>query len=352
MLCEFISATWHPVRLKSSAFFSQKRSFTDHPTFVMATMVTILAHLGALARPALRMGGEWAGWSCGFDPYSGALRSGSEFQAVTTERWSGNSLKRRSVQVTPDDDEGARCVNRAEGDAWSTLPVAVSGTTSLMPGARAGLFGAVQLDMLNADAWALDEAISEASWRCESIFDGLGGERQRKQRGDRMVAECPEQRTRVICSFNPNTGEIAAVEPVVIWQERCWSVQPSEELDGRGGGRSSGVDAAWVAAVVGQPCFGGQKRIPYGQKMFARSHLSLPGGVELRGRPGLLEICVTADPGQPSECKTVLRRSWLGGSRYASVETIGDTQPVDPSVLEPAGDEISDDDWDLGMMDV
>ena len=41
-------------------------------------------------------------------------------------------------------------------------------------------------------------------------------------------------------------------------------------------------------------------------------------------------------PSLSAHCKTVLRRSWLGGSRYTSVETIGDAQPVDPSVVEPA----------------
>ena len=87
--------------------------------------------------------------------------------------------------------------------------------------------------------------------------------------------------------------------------------------------------------------------------MFSRTHLSLPGGVELRGRPGMLEICMTASPGAPNERKTILRRSWLGGSRYASVETYGDRLPVDPAVLEAAeeaayleklglGDEVED----------
>jgi len=84
--------------------------------------------------------------------------------------------------------------------------------------------------------------------------------------------------------------------------------------------------------------------------MFARSHLSLPGGVELRGMPGSLEICVTAAPGRSNERKTVLRRSWLGGSCYASVETIGDAQPIDPSVAEPAY--LDDDGSDLGDVDV
>ena len=309
------------------------------------------AYLGTIARPALRLGGEWAGWRCGFDPFSGAMRS--EFEAVTTERWESKALQRRSVQLLPGDDGGVRCTSTSDAD-WSTLPVAVSGSTSLMPGARSGLFGAVQVDMLNANAWALDEAVSENSWRCESIFDGLGGERPRSAPGAGVV-ECPQQRTRVMCSFDPSSGQISAVRPVLIWQERCWSVRPSEDLqvleDRDGGSRT--LDAAWVASVVGLSCFGAQKRIPYASAMFSRSHLSLPGGVELRGRPGLLEICVTAAPGQSDECKTVLRRSWLGGSCYTSVETICDTQPVDPSLAEPAYlDDIDDGSRDVGVMDV
>ena len=116
----------------------------------------------AVARPALRLGGEWAGWSCGFDPYNGALRTQSE--TLGTERWEGNALQRRCLQLGPacessGDDTVFRVVVPHSND-WYTLPVAVCGATSLMAGARAGLFGEIQLDMLNAEAWALDEAIS------------------------------------------------------------------------------------------------------------------------------------------------------------------------------------------------
>ena len=114
----------------------------------MALLATA-ANLG-VARPALRLGGEWAGWRCGFDPFSGALRTGSESRSVTTERWESNTLQRRSRLLMPDDDAapGLCCITGDDDAVWSTLPVAVSGSTSLMPGARSGLFGAVQLDML------------------------------------------------------------------------------------------------------------------------------------------------------------------------------------------------------------
>ena len=49
----------------------------------------------------------------------------------------------------------------------------------------------------------------------------------------------------------------------------------------------------------------------------------------------------------------MLRRSWLGGSCYTSVETICDTQPVDPSLAEPAYlEELDDGSRDVGVMDV
>ena len=81
------------------------------------------AHLGAIARPALRLGGEWAGWRCAFDPFSGALRS--EVQGFNTERWESNALRRRSALLLPDDDGGIRRTSTGDAD-WSTLPVAVS----------------------------------------------------------------------------------------------------------------------------------------------------------------------------------------------------------------------------------
>jgi hypothetical protein len=284
----------------------------------MAASLLMTATSGAVARPALRLGGEWAGWSCAFDPYSGALRTQSKMLGVTTERWAGNALQRRVILVGPEDES----VRWTKSDGWTTLPVAVSGPTSLMAGARSGLLGEVQVDMLNAYAWALDEAISATRWRCEAVFDGLGGERPRENAG---AVECPQKRTRVECTFDPSTGQIARGQSVLVSQEQCWSVRPSEDLEvHEGGGGRSGLDAAWVDSIAGLACFSGQKRIPYESAMFSTTHLSLPGGVELRGKPGSLEVCLTAAPGQ-SRRKTILRRSWIGRSCYASVATVGDT---------------------------
>ena len=226
----------------------------------MAWLLATTSSVGAIARPALRLGGEWAGWSCGFDPYSGGRRTQSEILGVTTERWAGTALQRRIFRLGPECDDSVRCVVPQSDAVWSTLPVAVSGPTSLMAGARSGLFGEVCVDMLNANAWALDEAISDTRWRCEAIFDGLGGEAAREIAG---AIVCPQRRTRVVCTFDPSTGQIARGESVLVSQEQCWSVRPSKDLEVQEGpGGRSGLDAAWVDSVAGLACFGGQKRIP------------------------------------------------------------------------------------------
>ena len=314
-------------------------------------LVLFTSSIGAVARPALRLGGEWSGWSCGFDPFSGALRKPSSGLAVTTEQWFGNALRRRSLQLGPD----LRCVVPSEDAEWSTLPVAVCGATSLMAGARAGLFGEVQLDMLNAEAWSLNEAITDTHWRCEAIFDGLGGERFRQSAG---ALACPEKRTRVVLYFDPSTGQIARGTQVLVSQEQCWSVRPSQDLEdcylqlreGRDGGRgATTLDAPWVDSVAGLECFGGQRRIPYESAMFSTTHLSLPGGVELRGKPGLLEVCLTAAPGQSTRRKTILQRAWIGRSCYASVATVGDTMVE--YVEEPA-EALCIEDVDFGDFEV
>lgn len=269
----------------------------------------LAASLALAPRPALRLGGEWAGWRCDFDPFSGAMRS--NFQGATTERWEGAALQRRSVEMTSSKAATPQIVSDSNAP-WDTLPVANSGSTSLMPGARS--FGTVAVDMLNANAWALDQAESTSAWRCESVFDGLGGERPGERRDD-----APEERTRVVCTFNPNNGQISRSEPVLVWQERCWRVRPTVDYPDEEHNGARSLDAS----VVGMSCFGEEKRLPYEPTLFSSSRLSLPGGVELKGMPGLLEICVTAAPGQ-SWRKLIIRRSWVGGTCYASVRTIGD----------------------------
>ena len=64
----------------------------------------------------------------------------------------------------------------------------------------------LEADVLNARAWALDAVgESQSTWRCETIFDGLGGDRPNEREG---ALECPKERTRVQCSFDPATGAL------------------------------------------------------------------------------------------------------------------------------------------------
>ena len=73
-----------------------------------------------IARPALRLGGEWAGWRCAFNAKTGDIITSDVekycsdtmiewgqipggFEECTTETWQGNALERRSVQLLPED---------------------------------------------------------------------------------------------------------------------------------------------------------------------------------------------------------------------------------------------------------
>lgn len=208
-----------------------------HASLAMQPLLAGASGLASLPRPALRLGGEWAGWRCAFHPRTGALitkeveRYSSEemiewgqvpggFEECTTETWQEDSsihvLSRRSVMLLPED--GCNTENLAAVVKRLTLPTAVSGPTSLTHQAT------LDVDVLNARAWALDDAgpvAGEADgtlWRCESVFDGLGGERPRVRSGAR---ECPVERTRVACAFDPATGALADKEPVLVWQARC-----------------------------------------------------------------------------------------------------------------------------------
>lgn len=301
----------------------------------MMTAPTVLAALGtAVPRPALRLGGEWAGWRCAFHPRSGALltqlveRHCSEemiewgqvpggFEEVTTEICEDGRTARRSVMLLPED--GCNTENLAAVVSHSTLRV--SGRTPL------------DVNVLNAKAWALVDDGREPEkyggrplWRCETLFDGLGGERPRLRRG---ALECPMERTRVSCVFDPITGELVAEEPVIVWQERCWSANPSDDLTVQeSSGCRSGLDAAWVASVVGLSCFGelecaaaaGHIASADAELAGARgalpTNLAVGGGVALHGRPGLLEVSLTVYPSASGPARTTLRHSWEDGVHY------------------------------------
>ena len=182
-------------------------------------------------------------------------------------------------------------------------------------------------DVLNARAWALDAVeVSTGLWRCETIFDGLGGDRP-QMRG--AALECPKERTRVQCVVDPTTGDLAPSAPVLVWQERCWSAAPADDLD------DGALDAAWVSSAVGLESFGdlsagGKSGAPHSLGVLR----SLGGGVEMCGQPGLLEITLRA--GAESRLQytsTVVRRSWAGDaagrSVFAEVETLNDTEDAD-----------------------
>ena len=287
------------------------------------------ASLG-VARPALRLGGEWAGWKCAFNPRSGAVITDAVkrycsdemiewdqvpfgFEVCTTETWDGNPpdsvLNRRLVQLLPED--GCNTENLSAIVARATLAKPISGTNELAPGQG------LEVDVLNTRAWALDAAISESLWRCEAIFDGIGGIRPRMRRN---AVECPAERTRVEITFDPATGELATKEPVVICQERCWMARPSADFQVREGGGRSGLDAAWVSSVVGLGCFAEQPPIEDRDGI-----LCLPGGIEVHAQPGLLEVVLDQSV-DGTEKKVLLRRSWVGSSRFVEVVVSGEAQ--------------------------
>lgn len=315
----------------------------------MAAVLRNMLHLPnlltlSIARPALRIGGEWAGWCCAFNAKTGALITSDVekycsdtmiewgqipggFEECTTETWEGDSLTRRTVRLLPED--GCNTENLAAIVKCATLPAAHSGTMTLKPGAAQ-----LDTDVLNSRAWALDAADGEGGmWRCEAIFDGLGGPRPKELSG---AVECPSERTRVRCSFNPTTGELTDNEPVLIWQERCWSARPSDDFSVREGvGSRSGIDAAWLSSVIGIGCFGEQKASVASPPDDARDDgrdaspapllASFGGGVELRGGRGLLEVCLRTAPGGSQYWSELrLKRSWAGGTIFVESEVVDD----------------------------
>lgn len=324
----------------------------------------------SVARPALRLGGEWAGHCVSYSA-DGALRPVPEqyvpdellewgeaprgFEALTTETWDSSTsagggpsvLNRRTVKLLPED--GCNCENLGALVSHATLPTACSGSAVLRPGNA--MF---ESDVLNARAWALDAVDPDGGrlWRLETLFDGLGGGRPRERSGAR---ECPKERTRVQCTFDPSSGTLAAREPVVVWQERCWSAGPSDELTLRDSGRT-GLDASWVASVVGIECFGDEKRAAAATQTAtaaadgssggggdaggasgddeATTRTVFGGGIELRAQPGLLEITLRSGAGdRNSWSRVVMRRSWAGdeGGRsvFSEVDTFDETEGDD-----------------------
>lgn len=182
--------------------------------------------------------------------------------------------------------------------------------------------------MLNARAWALDAVeASTGLWRCETIFDGVGGDRPQTRDG---ALECPKERTRVQCVLDATTGDLAPSEPVLIWQERCWSAAPADDYD------ELTRDAAWVSSAVGLVSFGDQNAgsTEEPSPWWLAGLRRLGGGVEMSYQPGVLDITLRAGAGAKLQyTSTVVRRSWAGDdagrSVFAEVETLNDTEGMD-----------------------
>ena len=243
--------------------------------YAAAAMVVPAARV---ARPAHKLGGEWAGNLVSFSE-SGAVLEQRE--SLVTEEWRGEeagaewAIHRREHRLQHGDSAAAV--------ANTVLPTACSGSTTLRRGASM-----MEPEVLNARAWALDAVeASTGLWRCETIFDGVGGDRPQTRDG---ALECPKERTRVQCVLDATTGDLAPSEPVLIWQERCWSAAPADDYD------ELTRDAAWVSSAVGLVSFGdqnaGSTEEPSPWWLAGLRHLG--GGVEMSYQPGVLDITLRA----------------------------------------------------------
>lgn len=255
------------------------------------------------ALPALRLGGEWAGHSIAYSAESGAIVSPG-VEALSCETWNKDrALERRTVQLQSD---GAVVASRA------VLPVACSDSLVLALGASM-----LEPETLNARAWvldAVDESTTPGMWQCEAVFDGLCGDRP-ASRDDAW--ECPKERTRVQCSFDPATGALAPSSEVLVWHERCWSVPPKGDLDERE--TDGALDLSWVSAVVGLDSFAAAAPSPPGTGGGA-TDLTLGCGIRLRGEPGLLEVTLTSGVGARNGYDSIVaKRTWAGGSKFAEI---------------------------------
>ena len=171
-----------------------------------AMVGSIASHRVAL--PALNFGGEWVGHCTTYSSDTGDVTvPGSD--VLTHEQWNAEKQMMRHVLHS-----SSRTASR------DVLPLAQSGSELLTLGARM-----LEPEVLNIRAWALDavDGVQPHFWRCETILDGWCGDRP----VERAVAlECPKERTRIQCIFDPGSGTFAPSTPVLVYRERCWSVSP------------------------------------------------------------------------------------------------------------------------------
>ena len=280
------------------------------PIHIALAATAMVARPSTVAKPALRLGGEWAGNRVALTPSGGILESA---EVLVSEAWSGRTrdsvMERRTLRRHA--DKGWWCYV-----AHGPLPSACSGSVVLRYGAAM-----MEPDVLNARAWALDTCDGATGlWRCETVFDGLGGDRPALRCG---ALECPGERTRVTCTLDPDSGTLAPGSEVAVYQERCWSSAPA--LD-----EADELDDAFVSSAVGLESFASGSDAAAAAAPSA-AH-AVGGGVEVRACADsrCLQISLSSGKGTLNTYSSVVvRRSWAGTaagrSVFAEVEVLDDT---------------------------
>jgi len=270
--------------------------------------------LAASARPSQVLGGEWAGWVCSFDMRTGAVQPVPDafvsavmqeydqvprgFEECVTEEWQASSgtIARRIIRFLPED-----------GCSIEDLGAIVTREALAQPNCGATtLTKAPTEDTLGLAAWAIDSTPFAGRWKCESVFSGHGGVLPRERRN---AADAFGLRTRVLMTVDAASGGLVDGEPIVVSQERCWSIEVSSDLQVREavGGRS-GIDGAWVSRTVGLGCFG-ERPVPL-EVGSSADGLHLPGGVRIvTCADGKLQVSLDA-----AERRVVLSRTFLDGA--------------------------------------
>ena len=238
------------------------------------------------------LGGEWAGWRCAFNAAGVLVSNDIErfcsdtmieygqvpkgFEICSTEHIvDGGKLSRRTVQFLPED-----------GCASEDLAAIVTRQISVRSAQSC----------IRASTYAIDEVDEAGLWRCETIFAGLGGARPRA-RANALPGLA--ERTRVALTFDASAGTLA--REVLVWQERLWAADAGV-LQVREGGSRVGIDAAWLSSAVGIGCFGettdAVAPLPAASSETSGFALALPGGVEVRGAAGVLDVALGGDGGR------------------------------------------------------
>ena len=331
-------------------------------------------------RRRLLLGGEWGGWCCSFDAATGAIQSIPDkflsetaiaygqipvgFEELHSEAFEAipylNGSERATTDVAPAGEKPLRRrrvqTHPPVGCGGDSLPGDT--TRCLLPTPRAGSFklhveNETAPEALAAHAWSLDAPVPDRPGivRLETVLRGHGGV---LPTSNLNAFPSLGERTRVALLFSPATGELAAEKahpsspvrqprPVVeLWQERCWSDTLSLEVMETSFGPLH-LDAVDKSQRVGIGCFGAVRSAAAASAppsttestatwrdggLSARGiteehsawRLSLVGGVELGGSPGLLEVALT--PADGSGKRITLRRSWSISGAVGEAEVV------------------------------